>query len=110
MNIFVGNLSFRTMESELRGAFEQYGEVSRVNIPTDHESGRPRGFGFVEMPTRSEAEAAISALNGVQLGGRELAVNEARPKPNGNARSGSARGNTGGRDRYGDRINNRRSW
>lgn len=89
MNIFVGNLSYRTMETELRKAFEQYGEVSRVNIPSDRETGKPRGFGFVEMPTRNEAQTAIDALNGIELGGRMLTVNEARPRAN--AVAGSAR-------------------
>jgi RNA recognition motif-containing protein len=79
-NIFVGNISFNTSELELRQAFEAYGQVDRVSILTDRETGRSRGFGFVEMPNPEEGDKAIAALNGFQLGGRKLNVNEARPK------------------------------
>ncbi len=92
-NIFVGNLNFNTSEDELRQMFEAHGQVDRVSIMTDRETGRSRGFGFVEMANAEEAERAIAALNGMQLGGRTLNVNEARPKPE---RTG---GGGGGRDR-----------
>ena len=80
MNIYVGNLSYSLTESELRDAFAEFGDVSSVNILTDRETGRARGFGFVEMPIQGEAEAAIAQLNGKDLGGRALRVNEARPR------------------------------
>lgn len=80
MNIYVGNLSYSLSESELREAFAGFGEVSSVKVLMDRETGRSRGFGFVEMPNQSEAEAAIAQLNGKDLGGRALRVNEARPK------------------------------
>ena len=96
-NIFVGNLDFNTSEEELRQAFEGYGQVDRVSIMTDRETGRSRGFGFVEMTNAEDGEKAIAALNGSQLGGRTLNVNEARPKAE---RSGGG-GGGGGRDRGG---------
>lgn len=80
MNIYVGNLSYGMTESELRDAFAAYGEVSSAKILIDRETGRSRGFGFVEMPNQSEGEAAISHLNGKDLGGRALRINEARPR------------------------------
>jgi RNA recognition motif-containing protein len=80
MNIFVGNLPFRTSESNLQETMEQYGTVSRVQIITDRETGRSKGFAFVEMPEQSEAEACIEALNGHNLDGRPLRVNEAQPR------------------------------
>jgi RNA recognition motif-containing protein len=80
MNIYVGNLSFDTTEEDLRQAFEGHGEVSKVNIITDKFSGKSRGFGFVEMPTKGEAEAAMAGLNGQELNGQTLNVNEARPR------------------------------
>ena len=80
MRIFVGNLAFTTTEEELRQLFEPYGIVERVQIMTDREIGRPRGFGFVEMPDASAARAAIAGLQGTPLGGRTLSVNEARPR------------------------------
>jgi cold-inducible RNA-binding protein len=79
-NIFVGNLSFNTSEDELRQLFEAYGHVERASILTDRETGRSRGFGFVEMTNDEEGEKAIAGLNGAQLGGRTINVNEARPK------------------------------
>ncbi len=82
-NIFVGNLSFRTTQDELQEAFGKFGNVERVSIVTDRESGQSRGFGFVEMTDRGEAERAIAALNGAELNGRAMNVNEARPKPEG---------------------------
>jgi cold-inducible RNA-binding protein len=79
-NIFVGNLSFGATEDTVRALFETHGTVDRVNICTDRDSGQPRGFGFVEMANDGEAEKAISAVNGKELDGRALNVNEARPK------------------------------
>ena len=80
MNIYVGNLSYGMSEGELRDAFAAFGEVSSVTILIDRETGRSRGFGFVEMPNQSEAETAITQLNGKDLGGRALRINEARPR------------------------------
>ena len=79
-NIFVGNLSFGTTEQDIRSLFEAHGSVDRVNVVTDRDSGQPRGFAFVEMTNDAEGEKAIAALNGSSLGGRNLNVNEARPK------------------------------
>lgn len=79
-NIFVGNLSFAETESSIRSLFEPFGAIDRVNLVTDRETGRSRGFAFVEMANSSEADQAIASLNGVDLGGRALNVNEARPK------------------------------
>jgi len=97
MNIYVGNLSFETGDAELRAAFEAHGEVTSASVITDRETGRSRGFGFVEMPSADQARAAIQALNGTELGGRSLNVNEARPR--GESRGGSGGG--GGRGGYG---------
>jgi RNA recognition motif-containing protein len=80
MNIYVGNLSYGMSEDELRDAFSAFGEVSSVKILMDRETGRSRGFGFVEMPNKSEAETAIAQLNGKDVGGRALRINEARPR------------------------------
>jgi RNA recognition motif-containing protein len=80
MNIYVGNLSYGMSEDELREAFAAYGDVASVKILSDRETGRSRGFGFVEMPNQSEGEAAVAQLNGKDLGGRSLRVNEARPR------------------------------
>jgi len=103
-NIFVGNLSFNTNEDELRQLFEGFGQVDRVSILTDRETGRSRGFGFVEMSSDEDGEKAIAALNGSQIGGRTINVNEARPKTE---RSGGGGGGGGGfRDR-GDRGGDR---
>lgn len=79
--LYVGNLSFDSTEEDVRNAFSAFGEVSSVHIVTDRDTGRPRGFGFVEMADSDAAEQAISSLNGTQLGGRALTVNEARPRP-----------------------------
>lgn len=96
-NIFVGNLSFKTTQEELMAAFSQYGNVERVNIVTDRDSGQPRGFAFVEMSERRDAETAISQLNGAELNGRTMNVNEARPKPQGGGSGfGGNRGGGGG--------------
>jgi cold-inducible RNA-binding protein len=103
-NIFVGNLSFQTTQEELHAAFANYGAVERVNIVTDRDSGQPRGFAFVEMTDRAAAEAAIAKLNGTDLNGRTMNVNEARPKPQGGAGQGGNRGGGGsGRGRGGSR-------
>lgn len=91
-NIFVGNLSFQTSQADLLAAFTPYGAVERVNIVTDRDSGRSRGFAFVEMTDRRDAETAISQLNGAELNGRALNVNEARPKTE-DGRSGGFRPN-----------------
>ena len=80
MHIFVGNLAFTTTDQELRACFEAYGTVETVRIMTDRDTGRARGFGFVEMPDATEANAAITGLNGTPLGGRLLTVNEARQR------------------------------
>jgi RNA recognition motif-containing protein len=79
MNIYVANISFRAREQDLKELFEQYGEVSSVKIVTDRETGRSRGFGFIEMPNDSEGKQAIAQLNGVDFNQRNLVVNEARP-------------------------------
>jgi RNA recognition motif-containing protein len=79
-NIFVGNLSFNSSEQDIRTLFEAYGAVDRVNIVTDRETGQPRGFGFVEMSNSAEGDRAIAAVNGHEIGGRALNVNEAKPK------------------------------
>lgn len=97
-NIFVGNLDFNTSEDELRQLFSAHGQVDRVSILTDRETGRSRGFGFVEMISNEEGDKAIAALNGSQLGGRTLNVNEARPKVE---RGSGGGGGGGGRDRGG---------
>lgn len=105
-NIFVGNLDFNTSEEELRQLFEAYGQVDRVSIMTDRETGRSRGFGFVEMVNAEDGEKAIAALNGTQVGGRKLNVNEARPKAERPAGGGGGRerggrgGGGGGRNRW----------
>src|SRR5207244_2142397 len=104
-NIFVENLSFNTNEDELRQLFEPHGQVDRVSIMTDRDTGRSRGFGFVEMASNEDGEKAIAALNGSQVGGRTINVNEARPKTerSGGRDRGDRRGRGGGggrRDRY----------
>ena len=97
-NIFVGNLSFSTTQDDLQAAFAAYGSVERVNIVTDRDTGQARGFAFVEMTDRSAAEKAIANLNGKDLNGRALNVNEARPKTQGSGGGGG--GGRGGRNRY----------
>lgn len=101
MNIYVGNLSWGTREDDLREAFGAFGEVSSVSIITDRETNKSRGFGFVEMPSDSEARAAIAALNGTDMGGRNLTVNEARPREERGGSGGGQRG--GGRGDFGRR-------
>ena len=91
-NIFVGNLSYQTTQDDLHAAFAAYGGVERVNIVTDRDTGQPRGFAFVEMSDSQAAQQAITHLNGAELNGRALNVNEARPKP-----AGGGGGGFGGR-------------
>ncbi len=92
-NIFVGNLAFAATESSIRSLFEPFGGVDRVNLVTDRDTGRSRGFAFVEMSNTSEADRAIASLNGVDLDGRALNVNEAKPKTDrGSSGGGPARG------------------
>jgi RNA recognition motif-containing protein len=88
MNIYIGNMSFDTTEDQLRQAFEGFGAVSTVNIIKDKYSGEPRGFAFVEMSAKDEAIAAIGGLNGQELNGRTLNVNEAKPRTESGNRSG----------------------
>lgn len=97
-NIFVGNLSFGTTEESIRSAFESYGAVDRVNIVTDRDTGRARGFAFVEMTVDAEGAAAINGLNGRDLDGRTLNVNEARPKTDRRSDGGGYR--NGSRNRW----------
>jgi RNA recognition motif-containing protein len=99
-NLFVGNMSFQTTEADLRALFEPFGQITRVHIAMDRETGRARGFAFIEMPNDAEAAKAIAGLDGKEVGGRNLKVNEARPK----SASGGPRGGFGGggdRDRGG---------
>ncbi len=102
MNIYVGNLSFDVTEDDLRSAFEAFGKVDTVNIIKDRESGRPKGFGFVEMSSGEEAKKAIEAMNGKEFKGRAMNVNEARPKPEG-GRGGGRHGGGGGQGPRGRR-------
>jgi RNA recognition motif-containing protein len=90
-NIFVGNLDFRATESGIRELFERHGAVDRVNLVTDRDTGRSRGFAFVEMSDSAQADQAIAALNGAELDGRALNVNEARPKGEGGGGGGFRR-------------------
>jgi cold-inducible RNA-binding protein len=94
-NIYVGNLSFGATEDAVRSLFETYGTVDRVNIVTDRDSGQPRGFGFVEMANDREGDKAIAALNGKDLGGRSLNINEARPKADRGSGGGYSRKQSG---------------
>lgn len=92
MNIFVGNLDFHVTEGEVREIFAPYGPVDRVKLIMDRDTGRPRGFGFVDMPNTVDGQKAITGLNGTQLSGRSLNVNEARPRPQRSGDSGEWRG------------------
>ncbi len=94
-NLYVGNLPHSTTEADLRGVFEPHGAVEKVTLVTDRDTGRSRGFGFVEMADASEADKAIAALNGTDFGGRPLTINEARPKTD------RPRGGGGGGPRFG---------
>jgi cold-inducible RNA-binding protein len=107
-NLFVGNLSFQTTESDLRALFEPFGQIERIHIATDRDTGQARGFAFVEMANDEEAKNAMTSLDGKELGGRNVKVNEARPKersgPSGhNGRGGGRDGRDGGRGRSGGR-------
>jgi RNA recognition motif-containing protein len=92
MNLYVGNLPFSTTEADLRTAFSAHGEVDDVRLITDRDSGRSKGFGFVEMPNESEARAAMAALNGTEMADRTIKVNEARPREERPQRGGGGRG------------------
>lgn len=101
MNIYVGNLPYAVVEEELTQLFSAYGKVASVSVIRDRETGQSKGFGFVEMPVAEEAQAAIAGLNGTQHKGRQLNVNEARPRPEGGSRDrggygGGSRGGGGG--------------
>ncbi|MBX3386527.1 MAG: RNA-binding protein [Phycisphaeraceae bacterium] len=95
MKLYVGNLSFNTSESDLRELFEQHGDVASASIVMDRETGRSRGFGFVEMPDDGQARAAIEAVHGQNVGGRDLTVNEAKPRED-RPRGGGGGGGRGG--------------
>jgi cold-inducible RNA-binding protein len=97
VNIFVGNMAFSVTEQDLRELFASYGVVDSVNLITDRETGRPRGFGFVEMADDRAAQAAITGLNGKEVAGRALNVNEAKPREERRPPSGGPRGGGGGR-------------
>ena len=101
MNIYVGNLSFDVKEENLQTAFEAFGQVSSASIVRDKYSGQPRGFGFVDMPDQNEARTAIANLNGKELMGRQMNVNEARPRTD--RRGAGRQGGGGGRSGYGRR-------
>ena len=101
-NLYVGNLPHSTTEAELRNIFEPHGAVEKITLVTDRDTGRSRGFGFVEMTNAGEADKAIAALNGTDLGGRTLTINEAKPKterPRGGGGGGQRFGGGGGRGR-----------
>ncbi|HME33357.1 MAG TPA: RNA-binding protein [Terriglobales bacterium] len=98
-NLYVGNLPHSTTEAELRNVFEAHGAVEKVTLVTDRETGRSRGFGFVEMADAGEADKAIAALNGTELGGRTLTINEAKPKADRPKSGGQRFGGGGGRGR-----------
>jgi cold-inducible RNA-binding protein len=100
MKLFVGNFAFSTTEEDLRELFQPFGNVESVAVVTDRDTGRSRGFGFVEMPDRGEAEKAIEGLNGKEVGGRALNINEARPKTDGAGRGPRGGGRGGSRDDY----------
>ena len=104
-NLFVGNMSFQTTEADLTALFQPFGQIGRVHIAMDRETGRARGFAFVEMPNDAEAANAMAALDGKALGGRNLKVNEARPKTDrprggGGNYGGGGQGGRGGRGRF----------
>ncbi|MBI1956074.1 MAG: RNA-binding protein [Acidobacteria bacterium] len=108
-NLFVGNMSFHTTEDELRTLFEPFGEITRIQVMTDRDTGRSRGFAFVEMASDDEAAKAITALNSKEVDGRALNVNEARPKPERSGPRGGGGGRGGySRDSYGGASRQRR--
>ena len=117
MNLYVGNLPYRMSEDQLKEAFEEYGQVASCTIIKDKVTGSSKGFGFLEMPERTEAEAAINGLNGRELMGRKLNVNEARPRTEGGGGGASAgrsaggwAGGGGGGGRVGSRDGGRDRW
>ena len=117
MNLYVGNLSFKTTDASLQALFQAHGQVQSARVVIDRDSGRSKGFGFVEMDNSAEATAAINALNGTDLDGRSINVNEARPKPEGGGRpssggfgSGDRRGGGGERSGGYSGGGNRRSY
>ncbi len=97
MSIYVGNLSYEVTQDDLSEVFKDYGTVKRVQLPTDRETGRPRGFGFVEMSTEEEEEAAIDALDGAEWMGRDIKVNKAKPREDRKTGGGYNRRGGGGR-------------
>jgi RNA recognition motif-containing protein len=103
MNIYIGNLAFSVSEDDLRQAFEAFGQVASASIIKDKISGRSKGFGFVEMPDNAQAQSAIESLNGKDLKGRAMNVNEARPRPEGGRQGGPGGGSRGGGSRGGGR-------
>jgi cold-inducible RNA-binding protein len=103
LNIYVGNLSYDTTESDLNRTFTSYGAVASARLATDRDTGRTRGFGFVEMTNEAEAKAAISALNGTELQGRTLTVNESKPREAGSQNYNSNRGGNSNRGYSGER-------
>ena len=105
MNIYVGNLSWNLKDQDLLNLFSAHGEVTTAKIINDKFTGRSKGFGFVEMPNDDQAQAAIAALNGTAVDGRNVVVNESRPKPEGSG-GGGYRGNRGGGDYNRDSFNN----
>jgi len=113
MSIYIGNLSYEVTEADLSAVFAEYGTVKRVQLPTDRETGRLRGFGFVEMGTEAEEQAAIEALDGAEWMGRDLKVNKAKPREDrggsfggggGGRRGGGGGGGGGGGDRFSKRY------
>lgn len=100
MSIYVGNLSYEVTQDDLQTIFAEYGTVKRVQLPVDRETGRPRGFGFVEMSSDAEEEAAISALDGAEWMGRDMRVNKARPKEDKRPAGGGGGGGGGWGRRY----------
>ncbi|MBW4614224.1 MAG: RNA-binding protein [Desmonostoc vinosum HA7617-LM4] len=100
MSIYVGNLSYQVTEEDLKRAFAEYGTVSRVQLPTDRETGRPRGFAFVEMESDAQETAAIEALDGAEWMGRDLKVNKAKPREERSSSRGSWGNNTRNNRRY----------
>ncbi|MDJ0696912.1 MAG: RNA-binding protein [Mastigocoleus sp. MO_167.B18] len=101
MSIYVGNISYQVTEEDLSSVFAEYGSVKRVHLPTDRETGRMRGFAFVEMSSETEEEAAIEALDGAEWMGRDIKVNKAKPRENNRGSfGGGGRGNNNFRDRY----------
>ncbi|MDF5721992.1 MAG: RNA-binding protein [Rhizonema sp. PD38] len=107
MSLYVGNLSYEVTQEDLNAVFAEYGTVKRIQLPTDRETGRPRGFGFVEMSSETEEAAAIEALDGAEWMGRDLKVNKAKPKEDRGGNSGGYEGKRGGGGGGGYGRNNR---